>query len=314
MLAAASRWATAVHSPATAALALPSLGIGLTWQGGLAPFIAREGHRLDYLEAVPDMLWLDRGPRRRPRYRDHDEALAAFTPLAQQLPVIAHSIGLSIGSAHRFDRAHIEQMRAWRARHRCPWHSDHLSFHLAHGLDGEMNAGFTMPLAWDEDTLALLVRRVATVRRRIPVPFLLETNVYYLRVLENDYDEPTFLNELCARSGCGLVLDLHNVYCNALNHRFDPFAFLAKLDLRHVGEIHLAGGMELDGFYLDAHRGTTPAPVWRMLEWVLPRAPNLGGITFELFKDWIDELPERRLIAELERMRDAWKRLGPGAP
>src|SRR5688572_20907744 len=114
MLAAASSRTTARHSPTAAAFALPPLGVGLTWQGGLAPFIAREGRRLDYLEAVPDMLWLDRGPRRRPRYRDHDEALAALTPLAERMPVVAHSIGLSIGSAHRFDRAHIEQMRTWR--------------------------------------------------------------------------------------------------------------------------------------------------------------------------------------------------------
>lgn len=288
---------------------LPPLGVGLTWQGGLMPFIAREGHRLDYLEAVPDMLWLDRGPQRRPRYRDHREALAAFAPLAQRVPVVAHSIGLSIGSAHRFDRAHVEQMSAWTTRHACPWHSDHLSFHLAQGQHGEMNAGFTLPLPWDESTLDLLVPRIAMVRQHIPLPFLLETNVYYMRMEQNDYHEPEFLNQLCARSGCGLVLDLHNVYCNARNHRFDPFAFMAALDLRHVGEIHLAGGMELDGFYLDAHRGTPPKEVWRLLDWVLPRATNLGGITFELFKDWIDELPEKNLIGVLERMRDSWQRL-----
>jgi hypothetical protein len=228
--------------------------------------------------------------------------------------VVAHSIGLSIGSAHRFDRAHVEQMRSWRDRFRCPWHSDHLAFHLANGNQGELNAGFTLPLTWDEETIALLVPRIANVRRRVPVPFLLETNVYYVRPPIADYDEPTFLNELCARSGCGLVLDLHNLYCNARNHGFDAFAFLAALDLRHVGEIHLAGGLEFDGFYLDAHRGTTPEPVWELLEWVLPRVPNLGGITFELFKDWIAELPERRLIAELERMRDTWDRLRTEAP
>lgn len=301
-------------SPTAAASALPPLGIGLTWQGGLADFVAREGHRLDYVEAVPDMVWLDRGPRRRPRYRDHDEALATFMPIAGRLPVVAHSIGLSIGSAHRFDRAHVEQMRAWQARFGCPWHSDHLSFHLAQGVQGEMNAGFTLPLTWDEETLALLVPRIATIRRRVPVPFLLETNVYYMRPPVGDYDEPAFLNALCTRSGCGLVLDLHNLSCNARNHRFDPFAFVDQLDLRCVGEIHLAGGMEMDGFYLDAHRGTTPEPVWELLEHVLPRAVNLGGITFELFKDWIEELPEHRLIAEIERMRDAWERLRPENP
>ena len=132
--------------------------------------------------------------------------------------------------------------------------------------------------------------RIREVQQRVPVPFLLENNVYYFDIPACEMDEPTFLNTLCRESGCGLVLDLHNVYTNARNHGFDAGAMLAELELEHVGEIHVAGGMELDGFYLDAHSDTMPDPVWSLLEWTLPRCPNLGGVTFELFGSWFDSV------------------------
>jgi hypothetical protein len=152
----------------------------------------------------------------------------------------------------------------------------------------------------------MLVERVAEVRRRVPTPFLLENNVYYFDIPACEMDEPTFLNTLCREGGCGLVLDLHNVYTNARNHGFDAGAMLAELELEHVGEIHVAGGMELDGFYLDAHSDTIPDPVWSLLEWTVPRCPNLGGVTFELFGSWFDSVGDARITADLRRLRTLW--------
>ena len=110
----------------------------------------------------------------------------------------------------------------------------------------------------------------------VEAPFLLENNTNYFTVPGEEMTEPEFLNALTRRSGCGLLLDLHNVYTNARNFGFDPYAFLAELDLTRVGEIHLSGGMELHGFYLDAHDGPCPEALWPMLDWVLARAPNVG--------------------------------------
>lgn len=284
----------------------PRLGIGLTYQDGLRDFVDTHGSSLDYLEIIPDTCWHDRGRRRRPRHVDNPELSAFVQSIRARLPLVAHSIGQSIGSADRFDRGHLEQMCRWHERCSFAWHSDHLSYHLVQ--HGSVNAGFTMPLPRDHATLRMLARRVAAIRQRVRATFLLETNVYYVAFPDDELDEPEFLNRLCAKSGCGLLLDLHNVYTNSRNHGFDAAAFIDRLDLGNVVEIHLAGGMEHAGFYLDAHRGRTPEPVWALLERALPRLRALCGITFEIFEDWIPDVSHAQLCDELARMRDVWSR------
>jgi uncharacterized protein (UPF0276 family) len=299
-----------------ATLSVPKLGVGLEYQAQIRPFINEHLEAFDFLEVVPDILWNDLGPGVRSRYVEDDEGIAFLAEVAAVMPVIPHSIGLSIGSAHGFNRDHIEQMVRWHERFEFPWHSDHLAYHLAEHESEQLNVNLTLPLVLDDDALELLTARVIEVRERIPVPFLLENNVYYFQVEEQDYDEPGFLNALSAASGCGLLLDLHNLHVNSRNHATDPFAFLHALDLNRVVELHVAGGMEFDGLYLDAHSGPSPEPVWELLDWVLPRCPNVGGLVFELFGTWYDSVGEERLLEQLARMKEVWLRhqLAPVAP
>lgn len=291
-----------------AILAVPMLGVGLGYQVQLRPFIESFPDAFDFIEIVPDILWTDLGRGVQPRYVDIEEDTAFLRALSCTKPVVPHSIGLSIGSAHRFEHEHVEQVARWYEWLRFPWHSDHLAFHLAPHEAGEINLNLTMPLALDLETLDLLTPRVLEVRSRIPAPFLLENNVYYFALPEQDMDEAAFLGELAHRSGCGVLLDLHNLYTNARNLGIEPYAFLDRLPLDRVGEIHVAGGMAFEGFYLDAHSGASPGPVWELLEWTLPRCPNVGGVVFELFGSWFDDLGADGLRAQLDRMRDCWTR------
>lgn len=290
---------------------IPKLGVGLAYQPQLRRFMETFGSAFDFVEVVPDVTWNDLGPGSARRYIPDEATIAFIEEISYRKPVIPHSIGLSIGSAHRFDQEHVEQMARWYERLRFPWHSDHLSFHLAEGINGEVNVNLTMPLPLDRETLEMIIERVVEVRNRIPVPFLLENNVYYFQLGEQDFDEATFLNELHRRSGCGLLLDLHNVYVNSRNHGVDPGGFLDALDLTAVVELHVAGGMEFDGMYLDAHSGTSPESVWTMLDWVLPRCPRVGGVVFELFGSWFDAIGEKGLLGQLLRMKDLWHRHQP---
>jgi uncharacterized protein len=290
---------------------VPRLGIGLEYQGALRPFIEEASGSLDFLEVIPDIVWTDLGVDRDPRYLEDPEGRLFLDQIRSQMPVTCHSIGLSIGSAHRFDLAHVTQIAEWYEWLRFPWHSDHLSYNRAEHEGTEINVGLTMPLPLEEETLALLVPRIREVWRRIPVPFLLENNVYLFEIPEMRISEPEFLNVLCQRSGCFLLLDLHNLYTNSLNHGLDPYAFIDQLDLDRVLEIHLAGGMERDGFHLDAHSGPVPEPVWELLDAVLPRARNLGGIVFELLGSWFEPMGSAGLNTQLDRMRSLWDRHYP---
>lgn len=109
------------------------------------------------------------------------------------------------------------------------------------------------------------------------------------------------LNGLTDAGGAGVLLDLHNLHVNVRNGVMDAAAYLDELDLTSVREIHVAGGMELDGFYVDAHSGAPPREVWDLLDQVAPRCPDLGGVTFELLGSWFDEVGPDGVCAEVDR-------------
>ncbi len=291
--------------------AIPKLGVGLLFQDELQSFIERHRSQFDFLEVIPDLFWTDTGPGQTPRYLENSSTTRALRQLHQESPIVLHSIGLSIGSAHRFDREHVAQIARWHDWLKFPWHSDHLAFMLAQHVVGQVNAGVTMPLPCDQESLDLLVPRIAEIRSRVAAPFLLENNVYFFKYADQKFEEADFLNRLCELSGCRLLLDLHNLYTNCRNHHTDPYKFLEKLNLDHVVEIHVAGGLEHEGFYQDAHSGPSPEAVWKLLDWVLPQCANVGGVVFELLGSWFVDVGEERLRAQLSRMKELWARHQP---
>ena len=285
---------------------LPRLGVGLSFQDTLSDFVREHLNAFDYLEIVPDSLWDDRGRGARPRYEEKSPSLDFLRFVAEQKPIVGHSIGLSIGTAEGIDPEHVEQIAAWQERYRFPWHSDHLSFNRSEHASGHsIDVGFTMPVPYDSAVLDLLAEKVEYMQEQVPAPFLLENNVYYFRIPEQEMGEAEFLRRLGERTGCGLLLDLHNVHVNARNHGFDPRAFLEDFDLSRVVEMHIAGGLSVDDFYLDAHSGPCPEEVWDLLDWILPRVPNLCGVTFEVFATYYPKMGPERLLEELCRAREA---------
>lgn len=284
--------------------ALPRLGVGLSYQDTLGHFVLENLDSFDFLEIIPDIFWNAHGHGPERRYEEKRSGHDLLSRVAERRPIIAHSVGLSIGSADRFDAEHVEQIAAWQERYGFSWHSDHLSFNrLEHASGHAIDVGVTIPVPYDEAVLDMLCRRVDHIQGRIPVPFLLENNVYYFEIPEQEMGEPEFLSRLTAQTGCGLLLDLHNVYCNSRNHGFDARAFLDALDLSRVVEIHLGGGMEIDGVYMDAHSGACPEEVWHLLEEILPRTPNLCGVVFEMFGAYYPMVGPGLLLQELRRAR-----------
>ena len=112
-----------------------------------------------------------------------------------------------------------------------------------------------------------------------------------------------FLNRLMQRTGCGLLLDLHNVYTNAVNHGFDACRFLRSLDLDRVVEIHVAGGEPMMGFHTDSHTGPVAEGVWQLLECVAPHTSSLRGVTFEFHESSWPMLHDAGVLAQLDRAR-----------
>src|SRR5262249_12647628 len=163
--------------------------------------------------------WSDRGAGAAPRYEVLEADVDFLDWLHARIPLVAHGIGLSIASAGPVDLDYVEQVGHWQRRFGFRWHSDHLSYVRvldAHGDDH--NAGLAIPFPYDDEVLAMIVERVEFVQQRVPAPFLLENNVSYIDIPDQDMSEPEFLNRLTAQTGCGLLLDVHNIVVNATNH------------------------------------------------------------------------------------------------
>ena len=292
--------------------ATPALGVGVLHNPAVPDLLAADPGLVDYVSVMPDMFWTDRGPEATPRFVELDSWIRFLDWAVGRFPLVAHSIGLSIGSAEFSDDAYIEQLSRWHQRYRFHWHSDHLSFAQVRSASGrEQHAGMAVPLPFDFDVLEMVTERIRALRPRLASPFLVENAVAYLSFSDQDMNEPAFLNALARDSGCALLLDLHNLYTNARNHNFDASAFLSELDLGAVVEVHIAGGGEFAGMYTDSHSGPCPEPVWALLEEIMPRTPNLKGVTFEFHDSYFPRFGAEGVREQLTRARAVWSRYRP---
>lgn len=277
-------------------------GVGVLLNPSMDRFIERSLQHLDYLAVIPDRAWQDAGVGAADRFQPLPLSARMLDEAARQIPIVLHSIGLSICSADIFDEEYGRNLISWANRLQSPWISEHLSFSRI-GTGHEVNAAVALPVAYDSELLDLLTPRVRFFTGALECPFLLENNVYYLRFEDQDFSEEAFLNELCRRTNCGVLLDLHNIYTNALNHGFDALEYLDALDLRVVQEIHVAGGVSMMGFHTDSHTGAVLDGVWRLLEHAAPRATQLRGVTFEFHESSFSLLGDNGILEQVDRAR-----------
>jgi len=277
-------------------------GVGVLLNPSMQRFLSQFLDRLDHVAVIPDRGWIDHGDDSPARFQVLPGVATLLDSVARKRPVVLHGIGLSICSAEIFDETYAQNLIDWAERLDAPWISEHLSFSRV-GTTHELNAAIMLPVPYDRDVLELVIPRVRFFTERLNRPFLLENNVYYFRYREQELAEEEFLNELCFRSGCGVLLDLHNLYTNSVNHGFSAIEFLGNLDLANVTEIHVAGGAEMMGYHTDSHTGPVLEPVWGFLEHVLPLANNLQGVTFEFHESSFERLGDSGILEQVERAR-----------
>jgi uncharacterized protein len=183
------------------------------------------------------------------------------------------------------------------------WYSEHLSmFLVSKGSVPNSQAGLGLPVTYDEETFEIIRGKLETLRRALGCPLLLENGAVFTPVPDTEMSEPEFLNRLYAEAGCGTLLDLHNLYVGLVNGVLSPTEYLEQLNPDAVGEIHIAGGHELAGFYTDSHSGLTPDQVWDWAYAFGPRFRNLKAIVFEFHESYFEKLRLEGLAGELERM------------
>lgn len=264
--------------------AQPRAGIGL--RGPHMAEIAETGPRVGFLEVHTENFMGAGGPPRR-----------MLDTLRRDYPVSMHGVGLSLGSADGLDPEHLERTRATIAAYDPALVSEHLAWCSSQGA----YLNDLLPVPYTEETLALLADHVHQVQDAYRQPILVENPSLYMQFADEAMSEPAFMKDLARRTGCGILLDVNNVYVSAMNLGRDPARYLDELAGAPVGEIHLAGHhvRRLDDGHIlriDDHGSPVPAAVWQLYG----QALDLFGAVPTLI-EWDSQLPPLAdLLAEAE--------------
>lgn len=189
-----------------------------------------------------------------------------------QYPLSLHGVGLSIGGEAPLDREHLARLATLIERYQ----PQSFSEHLAWSSHGPVFLNDLLPLAYDACTLERVCEHVDQVQSALKRPMLLENPSTYLQFERSTLDETDFISQIVRRTGCGLLLDVNNVYVSCINHQRDPLAYIDALPLHAVDEIHLAGFAEDtdslgDRLLIDDHGAPIDNAVWQLYAQVLTR-------------------------------------------
>jgi uncharacterized protein (UPF0276 family) len=279
----------------------------LLYNSSTPALLAHAPGLIEHLSAMPDRMWFDFGdePVAR-RFRYARGAIAELAAHAQGRGLAGHGLGLSLPSAMPLDEAMLSAVvDVATSLGGFAWYSEHLSvFVTPNGHVPNAQAGLGLPVIYDDEAFELLASKLRRLSQALGCRVLLENPAQFTPVSEMDWSEPEFLNRLYHAGVSGTLLDLHNLYVCARNGVADPLSYLDTLDLDSVEEVHLAGGDEFNGFYMDSHATVTPPPVWELARAYLPRCRRLRAITFEYQESYFEVLGLAALSRELELIHE----------
>ena len=232
---------------------------------------------------------------------DGGRPLAQLRHLAERFPISVHGVGLSIGGEGPLNADHLA-----RLKHLCDWlqpasFSEHLAWstHDSHFLND------LLPLPYTEATLARVARHIDQVQETVGRRMLLENPSTYLAFDESEMPEIDFLTEVVRRTGCGLLLDVNNVFVSATNQKTDPVSYIDAFPTDHVGEIHLGGHDEDEDDHgapllIDSHGREVVDPVWTLYAHTIAKAGPKPTLI-----EWDTDVPDwPTLAAEAARAHE----------
>lgn len=243
---------------------------------------------VDWVEIISENFMVEGGNPR-----------AILRQVRAEVPVVMHGVSLSLGSVDPLDERYLDALDALAREVEPAWISDHLCWssfggHTGHDL---------WPLPFTDEALSHVAARVQTVQDRLRRPILVENVSSYLQFAHAELTEWQFLSALVQRTGCGLLLDVNNVFVSAHNHGFAAGTFLDGLPRDSVGQIHLAGHRDEGTHLLDTHDHPVCDGVWELYRAAVAR---FGGVATLIERD--DDIPplddvvaESRRAAALER-------------
>ena len=220
-------------------------------------------------------------------------------------PLSLHGVALSIGGSAPLDKDHLARLKALNKRYEPGLFSEHLAW----STHEDAYLADLLPLPYTEETLRIVCDHIDETQEVVGRRMLLENPSTYVAFEESTMGELAFLREIATRTGCGLLLDVNNVFVSATNHKYDPVAYIDEFPVEHVGEIHLAGHDErLDDtgapLLIDAHGSPVVDPVWTLYEHTIRRT---GPVPTLIERD-ANVPPLAELLAEAGRANEILER------
>jgi len=257
-------------------------GLGLR-RSLLDPLAERSTSDIQFMELAPEN-WIGVGGRL-------GKELRAYT---ERFPFVCHGLSLSIGSPGELNRQLLREIKGFMAAHQIRYYSEHLSFCSDHGQLYDL-----LPIPFTEEAVTYVSARIRAAQDILGQRIAFENASYYCAP-QQEMSESEFINAVVRESDCALLLDVNNIYVNSINHRYDPYEFLASLPGERTAYIHVAGHYdEAEDLRVDTHGAPVIDPVWDLLACAYRQ---FGVVPTLLERDFnIPTVPE--LVVELEQIR-----------
>jgi uncharacterized protein (UPF0276 family) len=212
----------------------------------------------------------------------------ALNRIRRDYPVSLHGVCMSIGGPRPLDKVHLERFKVLVDRYEPALVSEHLAW----STHDTTYYNDLLPLPYTNATVSRVADHIEQMQQTIGRPILLENPSTYVLFPESTMSETDFIRELVRRTGCGLLLDVNNVFVSATNHGYSALSYLADFPLEHVGEIHLAGHAEQeddegDLLLIDSHDGPVADAVWKLFDIVIGQCGPIPTLI-----EWDSDIPD----------------------
>lgn len=267
----------------------PRAGIGL-----------RAPHFREIVETRPALPWVEAHSEN--YFGRGGQPLYYLERIRNHYPLSLHGVALSLGSADGLRRPHLLQLKALVDRFEPALVSDHLCW----GAIGARYLNDLLPLPYTDEALDVVCANVSDAQDFLQRQILVENVSSYLEFSDSRIPEWEFVAEVARRTGCGLLLDVNNIYVSATNHGFDPLTYLDAMPADAVREIHLAGFDSNGSCLIDTHGARVAGPVWNLYGQALSR---LGPVPTLI--EWDTDVPALAVLldeaAKAQEILDQWK-------
>ncbi|MEO8384165.1 MAG: DUF692 domain-containing protein [Betaproteobacteria bacterium] len=259
---------------------------GISQRAGIG---LRPPHYRAILEAMPDVAFLEVHSEN--FFGDGGQPLKYLMRFREDYAISAHGVGLSLGSTDPLDPEHLKMLKRLVDMIDPVLVSEHLCWV---GVNGRF-LNDLLPLPYTTESLDHVVARIGEVQDFLKRPILIENVSSYLEFVESTIPEWEFVREVARRAGCQILLDVNNIYVNAVNHDFDALTYLDSIVPGSVGEIHLAGFQDAGDVLIDTHGAPVSDAVWKLYRYAIQRFGNVPTLI-----EWDTDIPALQVLLDEE--------------